>query len=84
MQKQKTQEPKLITEFNKNSTEVVKVQLTEFDGQQLLDVRVWAVRQGKEYVPTKKGITLRVEQIDDLKEAIDMAAEEIEKTQRQG
>jgi len=73
--------PKLIHEFNKNSTEVVRIQLTEYDGKQLLDIRVWVQNDKGDFVPTRKGISIRVDQIDDLKEAIDKAAEEIEKNQ---
>ena len=76
--------PKLISEFNKNSTEIIRIQLTEFVGKQFLNVRVWALRQDGEYVPTKKGLTLRVEQVDDLLEGINKAAEELEKAQEQG
>lgn len=76
--------PKLIAEFNKNASEVVRVQLTEYDSRLLLDIRVWVLKDGKDHVPTRKGIALRVEQVGALKEAIEKAAEEIEKAQRQG
>jgi len=82
MQKQKTQEPKLIAEFNKNAGEVVRIQLTEYDGKQLLDIRVWVQNDKGEFVPTRKGISLRIDLVDSLKVAIDKAVEEIEKSQK--
>ena len=82
MPKQKTPKPdtegKLIAEFGKNSSEIVRIQLVQYKDQELLDVRVWVLRDEKNYVPTKKGISLRVNQIEDLKQAIDKAAKEVE------
>lgn len=79
MTKPKTLKPKLISEFNKNASEVVRVQLTEYQGKQLLDIRVWVLQEGADAIPTKKGLCLKVEQVGDLKEAIDKAAKEIKK-----
>lgn len=62
-------------------TELVRIQLTEFDGKQFLNVRAWALRQDGEYVPTKKGITIRTEQVEDLLEGINKAVKELEKAQ---
>ena len=77
--KESKNEGKLIAEFNKNASEVIRIQLTEYDGKELLDIRVWVTRDEKDWIPTKKGISIRTEQIGDLKQAIDKAAEEIEK-----
>ena len=71
--------PKLIHEFNKNASEVVRVQLTEYDGKELLDIRVWVTRDEKNWIPTKKEVSIRIEQIEDLKQGIDKAVKEIEK-----
>ena len=78
MRKQKTLKPKLIAESNKNASEVVRVQLTEYDGRQLLDVRVWVLKNEKDYIPTKKGISLRLEQVGALRDTIVKAAKEVE------
>jgi len=71
--------PKLVAEFNKNASEVVRVQLTEYDGKQLLDIRVWVQNDKGDFIPTRKGITIRTEQVNSLKQAIEKAAEECEK-----
>ena len=73
--------PKLIYEFNKNASEVVRVQLVRYDNRELLDVRVWILKDGGDYIPTRKGIALRLEQVDSLKQAIDKAAQELERTE---
>lgn len=70
--------PKLIHEFGKNAVEVVRVQLTEFDGRQLLDIRVWILKNEKDYIPMEKGISLRLEQVGALRDAIVKAAKEVE------
>ena len=79
MRKQKTLKPKLIAEFNKNASEVVRIQLTEYDGKQLLDIRIWVQNDKGDFIPTRKGITIRTEQVNSLKQAIEKAAEKCEK-----
>jgi len=80
MTKTKTTTGKLIAEFNKNASETVRVQLTEYDGKQLLDIRVWVQNDKGEYIPTRKGISLRVEQVRDLKDALEKVEHELEKS----
>lgn len=81
MQNQKPNaKAKLISEFSKNSLETIRVMFTQFNGKKLLDLRTWVRGEdGESYIPTRKGISLRVEQVEELKEAIDKAAEEIGK-----
>ncbi len=74
----KTNTPKLIDEFSKNNLEVIRVQITNFNGQPLLDVRVWILK-GEDYIPTKKGISLRLEQVGALRDGIAKAAAEVDK-----
>jgi len=74
-------ENKLIAEFNKNASEIIRVQLTEYDSKQLLDIRVWVQNEKGDFIPTRKGISLKLDLIDSLKEAIDKATEEIDKNQ---
>lgn len=59
-------------------TKIVKVQLTEYDDRQLLDVRVWVLKNEKDYIPAKKGISLRLEQVGALRDTIVKAAKEVE------
>lgn len=80
----KTNRPKLIDQFNKNASEIIRVQLVKYDNKDLLDIRIWVLKDGADYIPTRKGISLRLDQVDSLKEAIDKAAEKIEKAEGQG
>jgi len=71
---------KIISEFSKNASEIVRIGLSKYQGKELLDIRIWVIgNDGESYIATRKGISLRVDQIDDLKEAIDKAAKEIKK-----
>lgn len=79
---QKHTKPKLIHEFNKNASEVIRVQLVKYNNKNLLDVRVWVLKNEKDYVSTKKEISFRIDQVDSLKQAIDKAAEELARWKR--
>jgi len=76
--------PRLVDQFNKNASEVIRTQFITYNNRELLDIRTWVLKNGKDFVPTRKGICLRVDQVDSLRQAIEKAAEEIEKAQRQG
>ena len=57
--------------FQKNKFEEVWVQIKEFKGYDLLDIRVYtSVRDGEEKIPTGKGISLNVSHFNDLKKAV--------------
>jgi hypothetical protein len=72
---------KLIASFQKNSSEVVKVHLQQWQGGLYMDIRVWTIAKdggpGDE-VPTKKGITLSVALLDELRQAINKVVAEVE------
>ncbi len=71
---------KLVMTFQKNKFEEVWVQIKEFKGYDLLDIRVYtSVRDGEEKIPTGKGISLNVSHFNDLKKAV----AELEKTLRE-
>jgi len=69
----------LIDTFMKNSFEQVRTEISEFQGKKYLNIRVWYNSGDREpdYKPSKKGITLSIELIDDLKEAVAKAGKEI-------
>lgn len=76
-----TQNQKLIAAFEKNSVEVVKIHLQEWRSQRYLDIRVWTSLEagdGPGEQPTKKGITLAVELLPELRKAIDRVIAELE------
>ena len=63
-----------IAQFEKNASEEVHVQLREFRGHQLFDIRVYfRPDDGSEPRPTKKGISVSVNLIPKLQNSIEKA-----------
>jgi len=62
----------LVTRFSKNKFEEVRVQVKEFKGYDLLDLRVYTSSKDspEEMIPTGKGLSLNVSHFEDLKKAI--------------
>ena len=71
----------LIHEFQKNALEKVIIQFTEFNRNQLIDIRVYYNARGakEEWRPSRKGLSVRTEQIPELKKGVDKAFKEWEK-----
>ena len=62
---------KLIASFPKNKFEEVRVQVKEFKGYDLLDLRVYAAtKEGADKVPTGKGLSINVSHFSELKKAL--------------
>ncbi|MBI4056836.1 MAG: transcriptional coactivator p15/PC4 family protein [Elusimicrobia bacterium] len=59
-----------MTEFAKNSCEKVRVLLKNWQGKELLDLRVFAQNKDGTWVPTAKGLCLQTCQLNDLKAAV--------------
>lgn len=68
----------LVHEFRKNSFERVKVELSNYRGIDVIDIRVYYISDvaNDEWKPSPKGITMRVDRIPELKKAIDKAHKE--------
>ena len=69
-----------IYEFKKNALEKVVCQFREYKRNKLIDLRVFYDAGDGDWRPTPKGISLRRELIPELKEAVDAAVREWEKT----
>lgn len=62
-----------IAEIQKNVKETIKITRDEFNGHDLCSIRVFTIGDdGKQY-PTKKGITFKVEILDQIIEALKKA-----------
>lgn len=71
-----------VADVPKNSREVLRIQLTEFKGYELVNLRIWyRPDDGDELRPGNKGFTLRVEKLLELRAGIDQA---IEQARREG
>ncbi|HIC90544.1 MAG TPA: transcriptional regulator [Syntrophaceae bacterium] len=61
----------LIARIDRGIKEDIRVSLTEFKGKQYIDIRSYfQVEDGKDRVPTRKGITISVSMYPELKKAI--------------
>ncbi len=64
-----TEDGRLVGTVRKNAREVVRVTRREYEGHQLVDVRVWTVPpegSGGEAKPSTKGLACRLETWRDL------------------
>jgi hypothetical protein len=66
-----------ILTFEKNSRERVVVGLTEYRGQQYVDIRVWFTDQAGELKPSQKGVSLKPENLPDVIHALTDALEQL-------
>lgn len=49
---------KPVCELPKNAREMIRFRLGKFKGHKFIDMRVFAVEEGKDPVPTKKGLAV--------------------------
>jgi hypothetical protein len=62
---------KTVKIFEKNKFQEIRVGISEYQGNDLIDIRVWTATQaGQERVPTAKGVSLNVKLFPQLKEAV--------------
>ncbi len=67
----------IFGEIERNSQEVVRVQLRLYQGKRYVDVRTYYWDESgdvEELQPTKKGISLKVERLPELRAALDALA----------
>ena len=57
----------VVCELIKNSRETLKITLSEYHGHPLADLRIYAPVPGADVLcPTKKGVSIRVDMLDDV------------------
>ena len=68
----------IIREIQKNNSENIRIEVSEFEGRQLINIRIWYRSKSIDeetgdyiYKPTQKGISLDISKFKDLKEGID-------------
>ena len=62
---------KVIKAFEKNKFQEIRIAISEYQGNDLIDIRTWTLPQGaEEKVPTSKGVSINVKLYPELKEAI--------------
>lgn len=69
---------KLVKTFEKNKFQEIRVSVTEYQGNDLIDIRTWTLPQGStEKVATAKGISINVKLFPQLKEAVSLLEKEL-------
>lgn len=73
-------EDQIIKDLRKSSTERIRIALRSYKESQFLDIRNWYDTSGKEkhFLPSKKGISIQLNLLPELKEAIEKAIEQAE------
>jgi hypothetical protein len=75
----KTDEDHVIARFQKSGFEEVRATIGEFKGKTRANIRVYADFDGEdEYRPTKKGISLKLEDVGKMKELVDTLHEAVQ------
>jgi len=57
-------------EFVKNSREIIRVTPGQYEGHDLIDIRVYARTKGDEIIRTKKGISINIDIVPELIDAL--------------
>lgn len=72
-------ENKLISIIERSSTEQLQIAVKEFKGKKYLDLRIfYTTDDGASWLPTKKGVTVSPNHLSILKEAIEVAIDELD------
>lgn len=69
---------KLIAEMQKNPTERIRVSIEEYRNSTFVDLRVYWQDEAGQWRPSRKGIALSSETIDEVIEALQKASKELE------
>lgn len=66
----------LIKDIQRNNNEIIRIEVSEFKGKELINLRIWYVA-GRDmdgtdiYKPTQKGVALNLSEFSELKDGID-------------
>lgn len=69
----------ILAEIEKNPVEKIMITLSEFKKKKYVDLRIYFMNDDMEWKPTKKGVTIAPDLIDQVIEALKKAKEELEK-----
>jgi hypothetical protein len=75
MSNENVNENTILYEFTKNSKERIRISFTEYKGMKLLEIRCYyqASDGSGEWKPSPKGISFRVEQLDEIMKGLEIA-----------
>ena len=65
----------LIKDIQRNSKEIIRIEVSEFKGRELINLRIWFADRDASgndiYKPTQKGVALNITEFAELKDGID-------------
>ena len=66
----------IIKDIKKNNNEIIRIEVSEFKGRELINVRIWyqtidSASGDLVYKPTQKGITLNIAEFEELKDGVE-------------
>lgn len=67
----------VITEWKRNKREVGRLTIEEFDGREIVHLRVWALDTQGALVPTKRGITIPLDQLAQTRKGLRQVEKDI-------
>lgn len=53
-------------ELERNPTEIIVIEDSEYKGHQLVSLRIYFLADEDKWLPTKKGVTFRRDQLDEV------------------
>ncbi len=72
----------IIKDIEKNNKEVIRIEISEFKGMELINLRVWYQAIGDKgdmiYKPSQKGIAINISKYEELREGINKIGEYLE------
>ncbi len=68
----------VICDIERNEREIIRVEVSEFKGKHLINMRIWYYHMDGEYRPTQKGFALDISRFDQLKDAVDKLSNFVE------
>lgn len=67
----------VIKDIQKDNGDTIRVELSEYEGHKFLQIRIWFTNDDGELKPTKKGVSIPLNKIKDISEALSVAAEKV-------
>jgi hypothetical protein len=66
----------VIKDIKKNNNEIIRIEVSEYKGRELINVRIWYQAIDSEsgelvFKPTQKGVTLNISEYEELKDGVE-------------
>lgn len=65
----------VIGDIERNPTEVVRVSVSEYKGRKYVDIRIYFKNTEGEWAPTKKGVTVQPDRVEEMVALLKQAQE---------